>query len=132
MASKRFWRKLASRLCTFPGDQKFCQNRSISLCFKDKHVLCRNSRWPPKVVGKRFLWEDANRICRYPEGQKLCRKISGLLYFQDKHILRKNSRWPPKVVGKGFFFYIYFFLISAIYNEWKRFPEARVFHFRYL
>ena len=34
--------------------------------------------------------------------------------------------------GKDFFFYIYFFLISAIYNEWKRFPEARVFHFRYL
>ena len=94
--------KSRSRISRYPVRQKFHQNHFSSFCLRNKHVLCKNTRWPPKVGGKRFLCEDANRICRYPEGQKFCRKIFDLLHFQDKHILRKNSRWLPKVVGKGF------------------------------
>ena len=94
--------KSRSRMSRYPVGQKFHQNRFSSFCVRDKHILCKNTRWPPKVVGKRFLREDTNRICSYPEGKKFCQKISGLLRFQDKHILRRNSRWPPKVVGRGF------------------------------
>ena len=39
VAGKRFLRKIASRLYRYPAGQKFCQNRSISLCFRDKHVF---------------------------------------------------------------------------------------------
>ena len=133
---KRFLEKVASRLCRYPAGQKFRQNRSILLCFRDKclfafyaqiqhekwrendfwekspvdsadtlriklfleialsHsfseintfcVLRRNSRWPPKVVGKQFLKKVASRLWRYPAGQKFCRNRSILLRFQYKH-----------------------------------------------
>ena len=39
MAGKQFLRKVASRLCRYPVDQKFCRNRSIWLRFRDKHVF---------------------------------------------------------------------------------------------
>ena len=94
--------KSRSRISRYPVGQRFHRNCFTSLCARDKHVLCKNTRWLPKVVGKRFLREVAHRICRYPEGKKFCQKISDLLRFQDKHILCRNSRWPPKVVGKGF------------------------------
>ena len=34
--------------------------------------LYRNSRWPPKVVGKRVLGNVTSRLYRYPVGQKFC------------------------------------------------------------
>ena len=34
-----FLGKVASRRCRYPVGQKFCQNRSIPLCFRDKRVL---------------------------------------------------------------------------------------------
>ena len=40
---KGFLREVASRLCRYPAGQKFCQNRSISLCFRDKHVFALNA-----------------------------------------------------------------------------------------
>ena len=69
---KSFLVKVASRLATYPADQKFCRNRSISLCFRDKRVFAfnRNSRWPPKVVGKRYLQKVTSRLHRYPVSQK--------------------------------------------------------------
>ena len=36
---KRFWQKVASRLCIYPVGKKFCQNHSSSLCFRDKHIF---------------------------------------------------------------------------------------------
>ena len=33
-------------------------------------VLCRNSRWPPKVAEKSFLMKLARRLFRYRAGQK--------------------------------------------------------------
>ena len=36
---KRFSGEVASRLCRYPADQKFRQNRSISLCFRDKSAF---------------------------------------------------------------------------------------------
>ena len=38
-------------------------------------LLCRNSRWPPKVAGQQFLRKGASRLCRYPVGQKFRREI---------------------------------------------------------
>ena len=44
-------------LTSFPRLMRFC-------------ILCRNSRWPPKVAGKRFLLQVASRLFIYPAGQK--------------------------------------------------------------
>ena len=43
-------------------------------------VLCRNSKWPPKVAGKRFLVKIASRLCRF------CGNCSISLHFRDKWI----------------------------------------------
>ena len=39
VAGKPFLTKVASRVCIYPGGQKFCRNRSISLRFRDKRVF---------------------------------------------------------------------------------------------
>ena len=39
-------------------------------------VLCRNSRWPPKMTGKQFSGKLARRLCRSPADKKFCRKRS--------------------------------------------------------
>ena len=54
-------------------------------------ILCRISRWPPKVVGKQFLRKVSSRLCRYPVGQKFCRNHSILLRFRVKHIFLFNT-----------------------------------------
>ena len=43
LAGKRFLRKLASRLCRYPAAQKFRQNRSISLRFRNKRIFVFNT-----------------------------------------------------------------------------------------
>ena len=45
-------------------------------------VLCKNSRWPPKVAGKRFFGKVATTLCRYPVGQKFRRNRSISLCFR--------------------------------------------------
>ena len=68
------------------------------------YVLCRNSRWQPKVAGKRFLQKIASRLYRYPVGQKFCQDRSISLRFRDKHIFVFNTeiqdgrqRWRENV-----------------------------------
>ena len=67
---KQFLPTLASRVCRYPASQKFRQNRSSSLCFRDKRVLRRYSRWLPKVTGNQFGGKLVSKLCRYPLGQK--------------------------------------------------------------
>ena len=69
----------------------------MSIC-----ILCRKSRWSPKVAGKRFLIKVASRLYIHPVGQKFCRNCSISHRFQDKCITvsSRNSRWQPKVAGK--------------------------------
>ena len=60
-----FWETVANRLCRYPVDQKFRQNRSISLCFRDKRFFCIlqiNSRWLTKVEGKQIFRIVASRV----------------------------------------------------------------------
>ena len=108
MAGKRFLEKVTNRLCRYPVGQKFRRNRSISFRFQDKRfffVLRRNSRWPPKVVGKRFGEKspvhsaDTPRVKNFVE-IALSRSVSKIISFC---ILCRNSRWPPKVAGKRCF-----------------------------
>ena len=49
-------------------------------------VLCRNSKWPPKVVGKQFLGKIASRLSRQPAGQKFRGNRSISLHFRDKQV----------------------------------------------
>ena len=39
-------------------------------------ILRRNSRWPPKMVGKRFLGKVPSTLCIYPASQKFHRNRS--------------------------------------------------------
>ena len=79
VVGKRFFGKVASRLCRYPASQKFHQNRSISLHFRDKSVFAEIQdgcqKWREKV---------ASRLCRYPVGQKFCQNCSISLCFLDK------------------------------------------------
>ena len=54
---KRFLRKVPSILSRYPAGQKFRRNFSISHHFRGKWVLCRNSRWSPKIR------KVTNRLC---------------------------------------------------------------------
>ena len=50
-----FWEKSPDDSTDTLGVKKFCRNHSILHLFLDKcifAILCRNSRWPPKFVGK--------------------------------------------------------------------------------
>ena len=49
-------------------------------------VLRRNSRWPPKVVGKHFFQIVASRLGLYPVGKKFRRNRSISFCFQDKRV----------------------------------------------
>ena len=51
---KQFLGKLASRLCTYPMDQKFLRNRSISHCFRDKCVFA----FYAEVQDGRHKWRE--------------------------------------------------------------------------
>ena len=65
-------------------------------------ILCRNSRWPPKVAGKRFLRKVASRLCRYPVGQiALSRSVSKINAFL---CLTQKFKMAAKSGGKMFFF----------------------------
>ena len=44
MAGKQFLGKVVSRVSKYPAGQKFHQNRSISLRFRDKHVFVFNAK----------------------------------------------------------------------------------------
>ena len=57
LPGKSFLVKVASRLATYPADQKFCRNRSISLCFRDKRL-----RLTEIQDGRQKWWE--NDICK--------------------------------------------------------------------
>ena len=63
-------------------------------------VLCRNSRWLPKIVGKQFQGKVTSGLCRYPGGQKFVEtvpfgtvsKINVFLRFTQKFkMAAKNS-----------------------------------------
>ena len=49
-----FWRKFVSTLSRYPVGQKFCQNRSISLRFRDKHIFAFN----PEIQDGRQKWRE--------------------------------------------------------------------------
>ena len=59
--------KSHSRLCIYP-------------------VLCKNSIWPPKVMGKGFWRNTASTLCIHPVGQKVCWNHSSSHRFRDKCI----------------------------------------------
>ena len=89
MARKWFFRKRASRLCRYPGGQKFHWNRSSSLCFRDKRVFRFTQKFmiaansSRKMIGCKLT----SRLCIYLVGQKLCRNCSNSLHFRDKRVL---------------------------------------------
>ena len=56
---KSFSVKLASRLATYPAGQKFHQNHSISLCFRDKRVFAFNA----EIKDSRQKWWE-NDLCK--------------------------------------------------------------------
>ena len=72
MAEKQFLGKVANRLCRYPVGQKFCQNRSILLRFRDKHVFAFYAEIQDGAE-KQFLGKVARRVCRYPVAQKFRR-----------------------------------------------------------
>ena len=92
MAAKRgrkavFWQNVASRLCRYPAGQKFRQNRSISLRFRDKHVFA----FYTEIQDGRQKWREndfwqkvASRLYRYPVSQKFRQNHSISLCFRDK------------------------------------------------
>ena len=57
--------KIASTLCRYPWVNfvEIALSRTVSE-MKNIFVLCRNSRWPPKMVQKRFSGKVTSRICR--------------------------------------------------------------------
>ena len=59
MAGKQFLGKIINRLCIYPVGKKFCRNRSISLCFRDKCIFMfyaeikdGRQKWREKIFGK--------------------------------------------------------------------------------
>ena len=54
-------------------------SKQMSFC-----ILCRNSRWLPKMAGKQFWGKVASTLYRYPVGQKFCRNHSISYCFRDK------------------------------------------------
>ena len=66
-------------------------------------VLHRNSRWPPKMVGKRFLVKNASRLCRYPAGQKFRQNRTILHRLQDVFLrITQKFKMAAKNGGKQF------------------------------
>ena len=94
VAGKRYLGKVASRLWIYPVGQKFCQNRSISLCFRDKHVFAFYTEIQDgrqKWREKQFLGKVANRVCTYPVGQKFRQNRSISLSFRVKRVFAFNA-----------------------------------------
>ena len=88
MSGKRFWGKVTSRLCRYPLGQKFCRNRSTSLCYRDKCIFAfyaeiqdGRQKWR-----ENDFWEKSPVDCRYPVGQNFHRNRSSLLLFRDKRV----------------------------------------------
>ena len=83
---------------------------TISLRFQDDCVfcvLCRNTKWTQKVVGKRFMGKVASRLSRYPVGKNFCQNRSISLCFRDKHVFALNAeiqdgrqKWRENIVLK--------------------------------
>ena len=91
MMGKLIVRKVSSPLCSYPaGTKKIRQNRFILPYFQVRcvffFILCRNSRWLPKMVRKQFLGKVTSKLCRYFVGPKFCRNHSISHRFQDKCI----------------------------------------------
>ena len=59
MAGKRFWQKIASRLCRYPVGQKFRRNRSSSLRFRDKEVVA----FYAEIQDGHQKWRE-NKFCK--------------------------------------------------------------------
>ena len=66
----------------------FNQNSRWQTKEAEKH---RNSRWPPKAVGKQFLQKFIIRVCIFPVDQKFGRNQSSSLCFQDKNVFVFNT-----------------------------------------
>ena len=90
MAGKRFLKKVASRLCRYPTGQKFCRNHSISLHFRDKHVLCfmQKFKMATKSGGKTIFGKNRQYTLQIPCGSKISSKS---LRFRDKHVFAFNA-----------------------------------------
>ena len=88
MAGKQLLRRVASRLCRYPGDQKFCLNRSISLHFRDKHSFV----FKAEIQDGRQKWRENNFWEKSPIDSadtlrvKNCQNCSISLHFRDKRI----------------------------------------------
>ena len=61
--------KVARRLCRYPLGQKFCRNRSISLCFRDKLIFAvkveiqdGHQKWQENDVCKKYPVDSANTL----------------------------------------------------------------------
>ena len=78
-------RKVISRLCIYPVVQKFRQNHSISLCFREKHVFAFNPEIQDGHPKRKTIFaKNASTLCRYPVGPKFRRNRSISLCFRNK------------------------------------------------
>ena len=59
VAGKQFLQNVADRLHRYPADQKIRPNRSISLCFQDKHVFVFNA----EIQDGHQKWRE-NNFCK--------------------------------------------------------------------
>ena len=63
--------KLDDKLCRYPADQKFYQNRSISHRFRDKCIFFD-------------FWEKLSRLCKFSGGQKF--RFTQKFKMADKNV----------------------------------------------
>ena len=87
--------KVASRLCRYPADQKFCQNRSISLRFRDKLVFAfyaeiqdGHQKWRENDFGEKCLLDTAYtpQVKNFVESavSRSVSEINSFLHFMQK------------------------------------------------
>ena len=100
--------KVASRLSKYPVGQKFCQNHSISLRFRDKQVFAFKAeiqdgcqKWREYNFWEKSPVESADTLWvkNFVEITQSC-SISKINAFLG---LCRNSRWPPEVAEKRIF-----------------------------
>ena len=94
VAGKHYLRKVTSRFWSCPAGQKFRRNRSISLCYLDKHIFAFNAEIQDgrqKSVGENDFCKVASRLCRHLVGQKFCRNPCISIHYRDKHVFAFNA-----------------------------------------
>ena len=64
MEGKQFWENMPVHSGETLWVKNFVEITLSHTISETNAVLCRNSRWPPKMVGKRFLGKVACRLCR--------------------------------------------------------------------